>query len=256
MLFQILTMRNLKKVMYTYLLGLTVSNLCALVTAMPALFDISYGLGGGNYLIAFFQVTVDHFSLVIDLQQAHIQWPLTNSFCVSSVYIIISMTVNRYIAIYKPTDFQRFHTTKNAWLCISLSFICSVILHIPLCFENKVVFQSCSNKSSSLSISVNGTGIGFGWQSLENIDIVDAHVFKAYLVVSQILFRIGPILILAILNTLIIHKFMEIAKKKLILKARAAVKQELSSADGFSSVSSQPSPAGRARAPGPPSSQR
>ena len=61
MLFLILTMRNLKKVMYTYLLGLTVSNLCALVTAIPALFDISYGLGGGNYLTAFFQVTVHHF---------------------------------------------------------------------------------------------------------------------------------------------------------------------------------------------------
>ena len=44
-------------VMYVYLLGLAVSNLCALITAVPALFDISSGLGGGDYTTAFYQVT-------------------------------------------------------------------------------------------------------------------------------------------------------------------------------------------------------
>ena len=47
----------LQGVMYVYLLGLAVSNLCALITAVPALFDISSGLGGGNYTTAFYQVT-------------------------------------------------------------------------------------------------------------------------------------------------------------------------------------------------------
>ena len=42
--------------MNLYLLGLTVSNLCALLTAIPALLDISYGLGGGSYFTAFYQV--------------------------------------------------------------------------------------------------------------------------------------------------------------------------------------------------------
>ena len=49
--------------MYVYLLGLAVSNLCALITAVPALFDISSGLGGGNYTTAFYQVTVDILSI-------------------------------------------------------------------------------------------------------------------------------------------------------------------------------------------------
>ena len=47
----------LQGVMYVYLLGLAVSNLCALITAVPALFDISSGLGGGDYTTAFYQVT-------------------------------------------------------------------------------------------------------------------------------------------------------------------------------------------------------
>ena len=120
----VLTRPNLKGVMYVYLLGLAVSNLCVLITAVPALFDISAGIGGGHYTTAFFQ--------------AHLKLPLINSFMASSVYIIIFMTVNRYISIYKPTDFQRLHTLKNARLSISLSFFFRIIFHIPLCFQNQV----------------------------------------------------------------------------------------------------------------------
>lgn len=57
--------------MYVYLLGLAVSNLCALITAVPALFDISSGLGGGNYTTAFYQVIVDLLSLVVTLSGRH-----------------------------------------------------------------------------------------------------------------------------------------------------------------------------------------
>ena len=62
----VLTRPNLKGVMYVYLLGLpldlsdpeglnvisleglAVSNLCVLISALPALFDMSSGLGGGE----------------------------------------------------------------------------------------------------------------------------------------------------------------------------------------------------------------
>ena len=57
-----------------------------------------------------------------------------------------------------------------------------------------------------------------GWQTLENTEMVDSNAFKVYLVVSQILFRFGPIVLLAILNTLIIFKCLKIAKKKVMLK--------------------------------------
>ena len=85
----VLTRPNLKGVMYVYLLGLAVSNLCVLITAVPALFDISAGIGGGHYTTAFFQ--------------AHLKLPLINSFMASSVYIIICMTINRYISIYRSS---------------------------------------------------------------------------------------------------------------------------------------------------------
>ena len=224
----VLTRPNLKGVMYVYLLGLAVSNLCVLITAVPALFDISAGLGGGHYTTAFFQ--------------AHLKLPLINSFMASSVYIIIFMTVNRYISIYKPTDFQRLHTLKNARLSISLSFFFGIIFHIPLCFQNQVK-RHCPAKSDNLSDldSSNSTKDTIClWKSDENFFVSETHVFKAYLVISEIFLRVGPIIILAILNILIIHKFLKIAQKRQSLKNRA-IKPEQSS-HNMSSASSSPMP--------------
>ena len=41
--------------MYVYLFGLAVSNLLVLLSAIPALFDISEGISGGDFYIAFYQ---------------------------------------------------------------------------------------------------------------------------------------------------------------------------------------------------------
>ena len=91
----VLTRPKLKGVMYVYLLGLAVSNLSVLITAIPALMSISKSpepIYSSLYAIAFFF--------------AHLEIPLLNAFMAASVYIIIGMTVNRYISIYKPTHFQ------------------------------------------------------------------------------------------------------------------------------------------------------
>ena len=219
--------------MYTYLLWLSASNLATLITAIPALLNISQGVEGDDYSTAFYKVTLTIFSLNTNsFKQAHIQWPLTNTFCVSSVYIIISMTINRFIAIFKPTAFERLHTLNNAWLCITFDFSLSFLLHLPTCFRKTVVFNtSCSNTTSTtFNISGNGTRMDCGWQSLENTEMVESSAFKVYLLVSQILFRFGPIVLLAILNTLIIFKCLKIAKKKVMLKeGEVAVKADPSS---------------------------
>ena len=247
----VLTRPNLKGVMYVYLLGLAVSNLCVLLSAVPALFDIAGGglAGAGAYPTAFYQ--------------AHLELPLINSFMASSVYIIICMTVNRYISIYRPTHFQRVHTHKNARISIAASFLGGIVLHVPLCFQNRVDAYDCiltnrtttvgpaaaapsfslqavlhlydelhgdSNDTSQDQLSnsttttttttrvVTTTIVSCQWRSDENFLVSETYLFKVYLILSEILLRVGPILILGILNTLIISKFTKIAKKRHLLK--------------------------------------
>jgi hypothetical protein len=243
----VLTRPNLKGVMYVYLLGLAVSNLCVLLSAVPALFDIAGGglAGAGAYPTAFYQ--------------AHLELPLINAFMASSVYIIICMTVNRYISIYRPTQFQRVHTHKNARISIAASFLGGIVLHIPLCFQNRVDPYDCtitnkttvistgttssfslravlhfydeieSNNDSASNHSLKNTTttmttsvISCQWRSDENFLVSETYLFKIYLIVSEILLRVGPILILGVLNALIISKFTKIAKKRHALKGGGA----------------------------------
>ena len=197
-------------VMYMYLLGLAMSNLCVLVTAIPALHDISTGLDDTSYATAFYQ--------------AHLKLPLINSFMASSVYIIIFMTINRYISIYKPTDFQRLHTAQNAKIHISLSFLAGIFLHIPLCFQNKVVLienGTCMKMLMQKPLQNNFFILDtkeVHYEAVEREDISSSVVFKLYIMISEILLRIGPIITLAVLNALIIYKFLRIAKRRHQLK--------------------------------------
>jgi len=77
----VLTRPKLKGVMYIYLLGLAVSNLCVLVSAIPALNFLAHGRTTQHYAVAFFQ--------------AHLALPVLNTFMAASVYIMICTTVNR-----------------------------------------------------------------------------------------------------------------------------------------------------------------
>ena len=54
--------------------------------------------------------------------------------------------------------------------------------------------------------------------SEERKDFSSSLLFKTYIMISEILVRIGPIIILAVLNTLIIYKFLRIAKRRHQLK--------------------------------------
>ncbi len=104
---------KLKGVMYVYLLGLAVSNLAVLVIAVPAVLSLTAPSCTPNYATAYFY--------------AHLMMPLLNGFMAWSVYIIICMTVNRYISIYMPTYFQRIHTFKNAYVAIFCSFLGTIV---------------------------------------------------------------------------------------------------------------------------------
>ena len=209
---------------YVYLLGLTVSNLCIMITAIPAFIDVANGVGGCNYATFWWKVNKLSLKSFKALWQAHLKWPLCNSFIVCSVFIIICMTVSKFMAIFKPLTFQRINTLKNARICIGLSFICSALLHIPDSFRFKVVFNDSnpSNTSTGLSFSTNETVVDCGWDWKDNDEFYSK--FKAYLGASQFLKRVGPIVILAILNTLITYKYLTISQELEVPRPRASLK--------------------------------
>ena len=61
-----------------------------------------------------------------------------------------------------------------------------------------------------------------------NSDVADAYMFKAYMVVLEILCRVAPIVLLATLNTLIVNKYRTIVKE--LELPRASLKPDSSAA--------------------------
>ena len=145
------------------------------------------------------------------------------------------MTVNKFIAIFKPLTFQKMNILKNARLCIGFSFICSALLHIPDIIRWKVEFRgSCSNPSNtSLHFSLKETGSDCGWEWIENEE-VDTPSFKAYLAVSQIFKRVLCTPVLAILNTMITYKYLTISQELEVPKASLRPSSQLSPTPGSS----------------------
>ena len=67
----VLSRPKLKGVMYVYLLGLALSNLCVLITAIPALMDIAGDMDSrDSYAIAFFQVGIQ-MTIIRGIQPRH-----------------------------------------------------------------------------------------------------------------------------------------------------------------------------------------
>ena len=147
--------------MYVYLVGLAVSNLLVMVTAIPALKYASGKKGFELFSLAYFV--------------AHFEIPLLNSFMAASIYIIICMTVNRYISIYHPTYFQRVHTFKNAYIAILASFAGGVTLHVPLTLRDEV--QECPQEKDC------------NYETKTNRDITDHKLWLFYTYISESLLR-------------------------------------------------------------------
>ena len=185
----VLCSSRLRGVMYMYLAALTTSNLCVLLFTLPLILDISKLFKRGN--------------LVFALYQAHFKIPIINSFMASSVYIIIIMTVNRFISIHKPMLFKSIHTNRNAKITTACAFLLGFVIHIPLCLQHKIV---CISKKKDSSTCL--------WFVSDNNSVSNSGLFLVYLFVSELFLRFGPIVILAVLNCLIIYKVNKLAKQR------------------------------------------
>ena len=148
---------------------------------------------------------------------------------ITSNDFLLSLTRSfRYISIYKPTQFQRIHTFKNAYIAILFSFLGGALLHIPLAFETNVT-EECNTAQDSTApptfisnnLTISSSSSVCTYSLVRNTAIAGHPLYRVYLWMSEILLRLGPIITLTILNVLIIVKFHQIARKREVLKGGA-----------------------------------
>lgn len=65
--------------------------------------------------------------------------PLGNALIASSVYIVVGLSIDRYVAVCYPRKYRNLHNHRIASIRISSSFIIGFVIYIPMSFGKEVV---------------------------------------------------------------------------------------------------------------------
>lgn len=133
---------------------------------------------------------------------SHLEIPMANMFMASSIFIVVCLTVDRFISVCLPEKFRSAQTSAKPGKVILLCYIFAFIISAPLAFL-KYVCKTNENITNEYTYS-----------SPENTDITHLMPWRMYIIVEEIIIRFGPAIILASLNFLIIVRFRQITNRK------------------------------------------
>ncbi|GFR24328.1 probable G-protein coupled receptor AH9.1 [Trichonephila clavata] len=181
----VLTRPSLKGVTFVYLTWLAISDLMSLLVSASSL-PRFLGIQPKTYLAAVYY--------------AHGEIPLVNAFMASSIFIVVALSVDRYFSVCLPTRFKEVHNIQRARRSITAAYICAFTLYVPICFQ-KCVVPFNFNKTVEYGV-------------YDNLNVVDHTAYRIYLLVKEIIVRLGPALLLTIFNITIIMTLQKTLTKR------------------------------------------
>ncbi|XP_027211132.2 probable G-protein coupled receptor AH9.1 isoform X1 [Penaeus vannamei] len=143
---------------------------------------------------------------------AHFETPLMNGLTSASVYIVVGLSVDRYIAVCHPRRYIELSAPRLAVIRILCSFLVPVALYLPQGFFMEVVCAA--------------SGAGWTYQSTKTNESAKQY----YELFVELCHRIFPAIILAVLNSCIIYTFHKTTAKRNQMKSKLQVSVQLSSA--------------------------
>ena len=118
-----------------------------------------------------------------------------------TVWLVMLVTVDRYIAVCKPLKTQ-LRTIQRAQLGVGIIVILGIIYNIPRCLERRIDYKPdpCTGKIYTVTVKT----------ELRNSKVY----FLVYKTIMYLIFRtIGPLVILIVLNLLLIKALQEVRRK-------------------------------------------
>ncbi|XP_068241770.1 probable G-protein coupled receptor AH9.1 isoform X2 [Palaemon carinicauda] len=167
---------------YKYLMWLAITDLLASISLIPSL------------------IHVDRTALPYGwaFYYAHFEIPLMNALTSASVYIVVGLSIDRFIAVCFPRRYRSVNAPRLAVVRITLSLVVPLLIYVPHSFYQRVV---CSE-----------TGAGWTYKGVEALTgSLTWHVWE---IIVELCHRMIPATILAILNMCIIVTFRKIMEQK------------------------------------------
>lgn len=177
----------LKSSMKTYLTALAVTDLSIMFAEIPSIIRLN-GLHGQSYVAAFYY--------------AHVEVFLVSALVSSSVYIVLCLTIDRLYSVCFPQQFHNVHTNSNAKASLLGSYGIGMVISLPLTLLKNI----CLIQDEVTHVST--------WDFHENVPVTRTIYWSMYLLLSELVIRLGPIIVLTTLNLIIIKKVREHAATK------------------------------------------
>lgn len=199
----VLTRPSLKGVTFVYLSWLAISDLAVLLMGSVSMLRLA-GIHAKDYSTAFFF--------------AHLEMPLVNAFMASSVFLVVAVTIDRYWSVCLPTRYADIHNDRQARVAITMSFVFAFLLYIPVAFQKYPVPFVKMTTNATINRTINP----IEFYACEWSEVSTHPAFKVYLFVKEVAVRVGPAIVVVILNTCIIITFRRLQKKRASLLGSSA----------------------------------
>ena len=147
------------------------------------------------------------------------EYPLSNIFMASSIFIVVCLTVDRFAAICTPTKFKSVHTPQISKTAILVCYLLATMVSLPL----GLLKYLCVQDSTTTMMMMSESGLmdetfptihPQEYLTRENTNVTKEDIWKVYIVLEQIISRFGPGFILTVLNAMIIRQFRIISRKR------------------------------------------
>ncbi|KAG0712100.1 putative G-protein coupled receptor AH9.1 [Chionoecetes opilio] len=219
----VLSRPSLRGPTFRYLMWLAVANLMVCVVLLP--FTLHSNVTPVPYAAA--------------LYFAHIEVPVGNALIASSVYIVVGLSIDRFVAVCYPRKYRNLHSHYVASVRIALSFIIAFIIYIPMAFYKMVVPSGVSPDRFLIkgNLQVVSTRWFVAYEYLLEIcvrhigsfnttypcghctlpSLHAEHLSHEAVATSKDCCRFAPAVLLGVLNTWIIIEFKRISRRRLLL---------------------------------------
>uniref|UniRef100_A0A0N4ZQS9 G_PROTEIN_RECEP_F1_2 domain-containing protein n=1 Tax=Parastrongyloides trichosuri TaxID=131310 RepID=A0A0N4ZQS9_PARTI len=196
------TLSKLPSPGFLYLKGSAIADILSIVALIPFILRHMHVHHCYSYLAMFYHT--------------HLELPIANSLITASALCIVGMTIDRYLSICHPiTFFNNVESRRRIKNTIVIIYIISFFVYIPSCWQNYVYGESMEklNITSRSRLEdyckVNKNYNGIIYTKRLNEELNSSIIFTGYLVAREVISRIGPIIILVLLNLLMVKSLSQ-----------------------------------------------
>ncbi|XP_017767041.1 PREDICTED: probable G-protein coupled receptor B0563.6 [Eufriesea mexicana] len=185
LIFLVLSTPMFRGIAYLYLRGLTLAHIGVLLSWIPVFIRLGYGMKN-NYPSVFYH--------------AHLELVAVNTFAIATILIMTCLIVDRYIFIFFPARIRSRNARKNVHSFTLCSFILGFAISAPLT-GMRIVYEQQESTETVFTLR-------------ENTSITRTALWNTYIWIMEITLRLCPTIILLLLNSFVVKRFLQLNAKK------------------------------------------